>query len=223
MSLKRSLKPRRLRVFARRVQSISLTILLWLATALTAEAGTTNDVVVVGAGSAGLYAAKTLQNLGYDVLIIEATNRIGGRIKSATLGDMRVELGAEEHYLALGKNPVWPAMRNQYGDDVYTDPYQGVTVYSMDNGEGTCWTAPVAINACSYDSDIDLLSDFWDRYWRPELHLDPSTSVADEVLADFGVGMGHRVYHLFDSGIAGGSLATNLDQLGARSLAVESS
>ena len=222
MNLKLAFKPSLLIVLARRVQIISITTSLSLAIALAAEASTTNDVIVVGAGSAGLYAAKTLQNLGYDVLIIEATDRIGGRIKSATLGDMRVELGAEEHYLALGENPVWPAMRNQYGDDVYTDPYQGVTVYSMDNGEGTCWTAPVAVNACSYDSDIDLLSDFWDRYWRPELHLDPSTSVADEVLAHFGVGMGHRAYHLFDSGIAGGSFATNLDKLGARSLAVES-
>ena len=60
-------------------------------------ASTTHDVVVVGAGSAGLYAAKTLNEYGYDVMIIEATNRIGGRIKSESLGDMRVELGAEEH------------------------------------------------------------------------------------------------------------------------------
>jgi NADPH-dependent 2,4-dienoyl-CoA reductase/sulfur reductase-like enzyme len=66
---------------------------------------TAHDVIVVGAGSAGLYATKTLQSYGYDVLIIEATDRIGGRIKSASLGDMRVELGAEEHYLDEGNNP----------------------------------------------------------------------------------------------------------------------
>ena len=68
---------------------------------------TSHDVIVVGAGAAGLYAAKTLQGLGYEVLIIEAADRIGGRIKSETLGDMRVELGAEEHYLAEGDNPIW--------------------------------------------------------------------------------------------------------------------
>ena len=45
---------------------------------LTWAANTTHDVVIVGAGSAGLYAAKTLTEDGYDVLIIEATNRIGG-------------------------------------------------------------------------------------------------------------------------------------------------
>ena len=52
---------------------------------------TSHDVIVVGVGSAGLYAAKTLENLGYDVLILEASGRIGGRVKSATLGDMRVD------------------------------------------------------------------------------------------------------------------------------------
>ena len=77
---------------------------------------TAQDVVVVGAGSAGLYAAKVLIAEGYDVLIIEATGRIGGRVKSATLGDMRVELGAEEHYLETGDNPVWPAIRGMYGE-----------------------------------------------------------------------------------------------------------
>ena len=37
------------------------------------------DVVVVGAGSAGLAAAHTLINAGYSVMILEAAARIGGR------------------------------------------------------------------------------------------------------------------------------------------------
>ena len=185
-------------------------------------AHSTHDVIVVGAGSAGLYATKTLQSLGYEVLLIEATDRVGGRVKSASLGDIRVELGAEEHYLATGNNPIWPAMRAEFGDDIYVDAYEGLTVYSIDGGAGTCWTKMSALNPCSNDSDVALVDSFWEWYWVPELHQDETNTVADDVLDEFGVAAGHRAYHLLDAGIAGGSFATNLDQLGARSLALES-
>ena len=48
--------------------------ILFVAPATWAQ-NTAHDVVIVGAGSAGLYAAKTLIADGYDVLIIEATDR----------------------------------------------------------------------------------------------------------------------------------------------------
>ncbi len=46
------------------------------------------DVVVVGAGAAGLAAARTLRRLGKSVLLLEANNRIGGRAftETATFG-----------------------------------------------------------------------------------------------------------------------------------------
>ncbi|MDA8827957.1 FAD-dependent oxidoreductase [Luminiphilus sp.] len=184
---------------------------------------TYHDVIVVGAGSAGLYATRTLQEYGYEVLLIEATDRIGGRVKSATLGDIRVELGAEEHYLGAGGNPVWPAIRAEYGNSVYTNAYEGLEAYSMDQGAGTCWTTPLALNPCANDPDVARVSEFYDWYWQPDLHQDATTSVADDLLAAFGVGEGHRAYHLYDEGIAGGSYATNLTRLGARSLALQDS
>ncbi len=183
---------------------------------------TTHDVVIVGAGSAGLYAAKTLQQHGYDVLIIEATDRIGGRVKSETLGDLRVDLGAEEHYLATGANPVWPAVRNAYGNSIYTLAYQGLEAYSMDSGTTTCWTKDTALHACRDDGDVRAVASFWQWYWTPDQHLDPLSSLAEDVLDAFGVGPGHRAFHLYDAGFAGSSFATNLDKLGARSLAAQS-
>jgi monoamine oxidase len=162
------------------------------------------DVIVIGAGSAGLYAAKTLQSYGYDVLILEATDRIGGRVKSATLGDMRVELGAEERYLGEGNNPVWPAIRGQYGEQIYIQPYEGLTAYSMDQGVNTCWTKNFALRPCADDADVVTMGDFWDWYWPPELHQNRATTLADEVLEEFAVGADHRGYHLNDAGIAGG-------------------
>ena len=38
------------------------------------------EVVVIGAGASGLYAAQQLKARCPDVLIVEATERIGGRI-----------------------------------------------------------------------------------------------------------------------------------------------
>ncbi|HIA03165.1 MAG TPA: FAD-dependent oxidoreductase [Myxococcales bacterium] len=179
------------------------------------------DVVVVGAGSAGLYAAKTLIDAGYDVLLIEATDRIGGRVKSATLGDMRVELGAEEHYLAAGDNPVYSAITGEYGNSIYVSAYQGGDVYSMDNGANTCWTKNGALHDCDDDADVTAMNPFWNWYWMPNQHQDPKSSLADDVLDEYGVDAAHRAYHLYDADFAGGYYATSLDKIGASSLALQ--
>lgn len=51
------------------------------------------DVVVVGAGYAGLTAARDLTTSGYNVLLLEARDRIGGRTFTATIDGHHFELG----------------------------------------------------------------------------------------------------------------------------------
>lgn len=52
-------------------------------------------IVVVGAGIAGLAAAKALQDDGYEVLVLEARDRIGGRIWTSEIWpDLPLDLGA---------------------------------------------------------------------------------------------------------------------------------
>jgi len=54
------------------------------------------DVVVVGAGLAGLCAARDLASAGTDVTVLEARGRPGGRVEQTTLPDGRlVQLGGE--------------------------------------------------------------------------------------------------------------------------------
>jgi monoamine oxidase len=55
------------------------------------------DVVVIGAGVAGLTAAAKLGNTGFSVSILEARNRIGGRVftQRDPVLDAPIELGAE--------------------------------------------------------------------------------------------------------------------------------
>lgn len=69
------------------------------------------DVVIVGAGYSGLAAAKTLADQGYQVIIMEARNRVGGRAYSVKLAPgVTADLGAgwvisptHKHIIQLAK------------------------------------------------------------------------------------------------------------------------
>ena len=51
-------------------------------------------VVVVGAGVAGLAAARALADAGRDVVVLEARDRIGGRVDTRDVGGVPVDAGA---------------------------------------------------------------------------------------------------------------------------------
>lgn len=77
------------------------------ATVLGADGGESqaeHDVVVVGAGIAGLTAAYYLDDEGYDVLVLEKEDRVGGRAISGTYAGFNYAQGTEylgEPYGAL--------------------------------------------------------------------------------------------------------------------------
>ncbi|HKB08558.1 MAG TPA: FAD-dependent oxidoreductase, partial [Candidatus Polarisedimenticolia bacterium] len=55
-----------------------------------------HDVVVIGAGMAGLTAARDMLGAGLDVVVLEARDRIGGRVwTDHRFGPIPVECGAE--------------------------------------------------------------------------------------------------------------------------------
>jgi monoamine oxidase len=56
-----------------------------------------SDILIIGAGASGLMAAKTLATAGKNVRVLEARNRIGGRIHTTRLAgfSFAVETGAE--------------------------------------------------------------------------------------------------------------------------------
>ena len=52
-------------------------------------------VVVVGAGIGGLTAAHDLSAAGHDVVVLEAADRVGGKLRTAEVAGVRVDVGAE--------------------------------------------------------------------------------------------------------------------------------
>lgn len=68
-------------------------------------AGPVDRVVVVGAGIAGLAAASRLQAVGIAYVVLEARDRIGGRLHTIDLGGTPVDLGGEWIHHPVG-NPL---------------------------------------------------------------------------------------------------------------------
>ncbi len=60
------------------------------------RAAETADVIVLGAGLAGLNCALLLEELGYRVTVLEASNHVGGRVQTRNFGGNSHELGASD-------------------------------------------------------------------------------------------------------------------------------
>lgn len=79
-----------------------------------AGAGQIYDVAIVGAGSAGLAAAKTARALGLDVVVLEASHRIGGRGYTEELAPgVPFDLGC--HWMHSASLNPYVAIADKYG------------------------------------------------------------------------------------------------------------
>lgn len=72
-----------------------------------------HDVVIVGAGAAGIGAARTLAGRGLDLLVVDALDRIGGRAHSIRFGDWAVDLGCG--YLHSAERNGWAPIGERLG------------------------------------------------------------------------------------------------------------
>jgi monoamine oxidase len=93
------------------------------------------DVVVVGAGFAGLTAALKLKQAGKSVLVLEARDRVGGRVLNADIGGGEItERGGtfagptQDHILGLAK---------AFGVDTFPTFDTGDNVYVRDGNRST--------------------------------------------------------------------------------------
>src|SRR5947207_3403795 len=69
------------------------------------------DVVIVGAGAAGLSAARTLARAGRRAIVLEARDRIGGRIHTLHEAGWPLPIEAGAEFIHGEAKPVWAALR----------------------------------------------------------------------------------------------------------------
>lgn len=132
--------------------------------------GRRSDVVVVGAGVAGLSAARRLQAAGHTVTVVEARTRVGGRVHTDRSWGHPVELGAAWLH-GLRRNPIKGLLRD-LGCELYLTRW-GTAVFRRADGRR------IAAGA---------VDDAFDRMWqiirdarRPD--FTPGTPLADALAA----------------------------------------
>ncbi|WGX98254.1 NAD(P)/FAD-dependent oxidoreductase [Nocardioides sp. L-11A] len=145
--------------------------------------------VVVGAGIAGLTAARTLADAGLDVLVLEATDRPGGKLRAGEVAGVTVDVGAEA---MLHRRPEGTALATGLGLPLVHPTAATSRVWTREalrRLPRTVMGAPVDLDDLA-DSGI-LSAGGLDRARRqavahPDGHPDGDVSVGDLVGARYG-------------------------------------
>ena len=116
-----------------------------------ATSPTRADVIVVGAGLAGLTAARDLVRRGKSVVVLEARDRVGGRtLAQATQSGEMLDVGGQ--WIGPGQDRVL-ALANEFGLKTYPQPHDGAKLLKI---EGKLRTYEGDIPALPLLAKLDL-------------------------------------------------------------------
>jgi monoamine oxidase len=90
------------------------------------------DVVVVGAGMAGLYAARTLREARRSVVVLEANDRVGGRVVNLPVGPEAADVAEGGAQWVSPDQPLIQGLMREFGLRTYKNHDQGQSTLILD-------------------------------------------------------------------------------------------
>ncbi|HNW00026.1 MAG TPA: FAD-dependent oxidoreductase, partial [Chitinophagales bacterium] len=175
------------------------------------------SVIIVGAGMAGLYAAKVLQDAGITVTILEASAVHGGRVRTShDFADFPIELGAE--YVqgkgnTGGPTPsfLWSSI-DAYNPDLLrdTDGYKEFIALSASD---------YALSPPYWDANLEFVWNFYETY---DDYAGDDILMSDYLFNTYGIDETHPSWYLFENWI-GAEFGTTVKRIGLKSLAIQES
>ena len=117
--------------------------------------GGADEVLIIGGGIAGLAAAKQLREAGHDVILLEARDRLGGRIWTDRSAGIAVDMGAQWIH-GIRRNPIHD-LAQQLGLEIVETDYDNSKEYDVDGSADP-------LSDTQYDRWTDTMAEYLDQY-----------------------------------------------------------
>ncbi|MFT6310885.1 MAG: monoamine oxidase [Porticoccus sp.] len=131
----------------------------------TVMAANSEKIIVIGAGLAGLAAADSLVEAGYDVVVLEARDRIGGRVWTDHSLGLPLDMGASWIH-GIKKNPITQLAADAKAPLSNNFDYDNAEIYDASG-------APQSMPEATYARFNEVFEDYFHRY----LKRNPKASV----------------------------------------------
>ena len=112
------------------------------------------DVVIVGAGATGLTIATDLEKAGFSTVVVEARDRIGGRLRTETIDGAVLELGGQ--WVSPDQEALLATL-DELGLETFERYREGESVYVDATGTATRFTGDLFPTSPATQAEIERL------------------------------------------------------------------